>query len=318
MQAISKAWDTASSSPTYTRPPIIKEIRKPYESTVRILNGTFLIGTVMWDEPKSTWSKDCDDKPNQKKYIIDQGSYRYITDMQQQQGKTEYITTGKRLRGAPEQHTLSEEEVTLRLVHTRGAPHTGKAAERKTAGRKAAVWQEGKIAIVWGAMHGAKIQLYTGGKRIIITEQKTRPDDETWLHAADYDETTRTAIDDLLDEATRIENWYALGATTRGYRKKLCGNHMSNMGYITVTGIDGNDWEFTSADGTITHATEAEALNALHREFDTTTWMSTVKDRDNNMIQQAVCNANHKAHTAHTGQRQEEEAEQPALRDTQH
>ena len=108
-QAINKAWNTASSSPAYTRPPIIKAIRKPYESTVRILNGTFPIGTVMWDEPKSTWSKDCDDEPNQKKYAIDQGSYRYITDTKQQQGKTEYITTGKCQRGTPEQQVLSEE-----------------------------------------------------------------------------------------------------------------------------------------------------------------------------------------------------------------
>ena len=75
---------------------------------------------------------------------------------------------------------------------------------------------------------------------------------------------------------------------------------MSNMGYSTVTGIDGNDWEFTSADGTVTHATEAEALNALHREFDNTTWTSTEKDRDSNKILQAVCNASHKAHAAQT------------------
>jgi hypothetical protein len=301
-QAISKAWDTASSSPAYTRPPIIKAVRKPYESTVRILNGTFPIGTVMWDEPKdeSTWNEECDGRPNQREYAIDQGSYRYVTDTKQQQGKTVYVTTGKRLRGAPEHQVLTEEEVTLRLVHTRGAPNTGLLAHRKTAGRKAAVWQDGKIAIVWGTMYGGKIQLYSGGTKITMTEQKTRPDDETWLHAADYDETTRTAINDLLGEAARITNWYALGATTTEFRKKLCGNHMSNMGYSTVTGIDGNDWEFTSADGTITHTTEAEALNALHREFDNTTWTSTEKDRDSNKIQQAVCNASHKAHTAHT------------------
>ena len=198
------------------------------------------------------------------------------------------------------QQVLSEEEVTLRLVHTRGAPNTGIPAHRKTAGRKAVVWQDGKIAIVWGTMYGAKIQLYTGGKKITMTEQKTRPDDETWLHAADYDETTRAAIDNLLGEATRIKHWYALGATTTKFRKKLCGNHMSNMGYSTVTGIDGNDWEFTSADGTVTHTTEAEALNALHREFDNTTWTSTEKDRDSNKILQAVCNASSKAHATHT------------------
>ena len=75
---------------------------------------------------------------------------------------------------------------------------------------------------------------------------------------------------------------------------------MPNMGYSTVTGIDGNDWEFTSADGTVTHTTEAEALNALHREFDNTTWTSTEKDRDSNKILQAVCNASHKAHATHT------------------
>ena len=62
-----------------------------------------------------------------------------------------------------------------------------------------------------------------------------------WLHADDYDNTTRAAIDDLLDEATKIKYWYALGATTSNFKARLCGNHMHNLGHSTVTGIKGNE-----------------------------------------------------------------------------
>ena len=163
----------------------------------------------------------------------------------------------------------------------------------------AVVRHEGKLAIVWGKMYGAKVQLYTGGNNITIT-QKMQGNDEMWLRAGEYDNTTRTAIDDLLSEVTKNKYWYALGATTFNFHVKLCGNHMNNMGHCTVTGINENEWEFTSTDNKVTLATEAEALNALHQEFDATTWPSTKTGRDNDRMRQALCNASHEAHTAHT------------------
>ena len=87
----------------------------------------------------------------------------------------------------------------------------------------AVVRHEGKLAIVWGRMYGAKVQLYTGGNNITITKNM-QSDDERWLRTDEYDNTTRTAIDDLLGEATKNKYWYALGATTPNFHAKLCGH----------------------------------------------------------------------------------------------
>jgi hypothetical protein len=160
-----------------------------------------------------------DGRHNNMKHTIAHGSYRYITDTALVNRNLVYTMTGKRQAQKREPQILSEVQVIRRPVHTRGTQHTGGEYIRK-----AAVRHEGKLATAWDSNSHRleKIQLYAGGT-IIMAKSSTFDNDETWLSADEYDETTRVAIDGLCGMKRRKFSTgmpWAPGRCHQGIRQK--------------------------------------------------------------------------------------------------
>jgi hypothetical protein len=197
-----------------------------------------------------------------QRVAIKAGHCRYVVHTAHVQGKGVYITTDSEGKHAKRMaHTV----VAKALVHTSNMAN--RLSKHARLLRRSAVTVGGTLYAVWGTFdttpQGSSVLLYSGGHALVVTTDAEIQRRHHWLPAAEYDEATRTALDNIWESAAQMDMWYLLGAMTM--TSSGSGNSKVDTMQSVITGYlaDSDAWTTRWADGTFTTDTKATAVRRL-------------------------------------------------------
>jgi hypothetical protein len=252
----------------------------------------FKVGTPLWMEPTGAGARvgaygTC--AHLSQRAAIKAGHYRYVVHTAYVQGKGVYITTDSEGKHAKRMaHTV----VAKALVHTNNMAN--RLSKRARLLRRSAVTVGGTLYAVWGTFdttpQGSSVLLYSGGHALVVTTDAEIQRRHHWLPAAEYDEATRTALNDIWESAAQMDMWYLLGAMTM--TSSGSGNSKVDTMQSVITGYlaDGDAWTTRWADGTSTTTTDTKAttVRRLRDAGNCVAMPSLERGRDSRAVEQAI------------------------------